>query len=90
MRRVYREALMSAGTVMVLLLVLIAFDPRIREQLSRGMAAHPTHEAASVERQARDFAAVVAATARDTSRGHFQLLVFTLGAGVLVFFMLRT
>jgi len=81
---------MSAGTVMILLLVLIAFDPRIREQLSRRMAAHPTQEAASVERQARDFAAVVAATARDTSRGHFQLLAFTLGAGVLVFFMLRT
>jgi hypothetical protein len=90
MRRVYREALMSAGTVLVLLLVLFAFDPRIREQMSRRVATHPSQEAASVGRQARDFAAAIAATARDTSRGHAQLLVFTLGAGVLVMFMLRT
>ena len=81
---------MSAGTVLVLLLVLFAFDPRIREQMSRRVATHPSQEAASVGRQARDFAAAIAATARDTSRGHAQLLVFTLGAGVLVMFMLRT
>ena len=79
---------MSAGTVMLLLLVLIAFDPRIREQMSRRV--DPSHEAASVGRQARDFAAAIASTARDTTRGHTQLLVFTLGAGVLVLFMLRT
>ena len=81
---------MSAGTVLVLLLVLFAFDPRIREQASRRWAARPSQEAAHVERQARDFAAVIAATARDSSRGHTQLLVFTLAAGVLVVFMLRT
>ena len=81
---------MSVGTVMVLLLVLVAFDPRIREQVNRRAAAHPSQEAASVERQARNVAAAIASTARDTTRGHTQLLVFTLGAGVLVLFMLRT
>jgi hypothetical protein len=90
MRRVYREALMSAGTVVVLLLVLIAFDDRLREQVSRRLAAHPSQEAASVERQARNFVAGVASTARETTRGHTQLLVFSLAAGVLVLFMLRT
>jgi hypothetical protein len=90
MRRVFREALMSAGTVVILLLVLIAFDDRVREQVSRRVVAHPSQELMSVERQARDLTSVIASAARDQSAGHAPLLIFTLAAGVLVLFMLRT
>ena len=81
---------MSAGTVVLLLLVLIAFDGRVRDQLSRRVVAHPSEELRSVERQARDLTNVIAVAARDQSRGHAPLLIFTLAAGVLVLFMLRT
>jgi hypothetical protein len=90
MRRVFREALMSAGTVVILLLLLIAFDDRVRDQVSRRVVAHPSQELASVGRQARDLTSVIAAAARDQSLGHAPLLIFTLGAAVLVLFMLRT
>ncbi len=81
---------MSAGTVVILLLVLIAFDDRVRDHVSRRVVAHPSVELASVGRQVRDFTAVVADAARNQSLGHAPLLIFTLAAAVLVLFMLRT
>jgi hypothetical protein len=90
MRRALREALMSAGTVVILLLVLIAFDDRVRDHVSRRIVAHPSAELASIGRQARDFTTVIATAARDQSLGHAPLMIFTLAAAVLVLFMLRT
>jgi hypothetical protein len=90
MPRVFREALMSAGTVVILLLILIAFDDRVRDHVSRRIVAHPSAELASVGRQVRDLTGLIAASARDQSLGHAPLLIFTLAAAVLVLFMLRT
>ena len=80
---------MSAGTVIVLLLVLVAFDDGVRDHLSRRVA-HPSVELASVSRQVRDLTIVIAGAARDQSLGHAPLLIFALAAAVLVLFMLRT
>jgi hypothetical protein len=90
MRRAFREALMSAGTVVILLLVLIAFDDRVRDHVSRRLVAHPGVELASWGHQARDFANVLVRAAHSQSLGHAPLLLFTLAAAVLVLFMLRT
>jgi hypothetical protein len=90
MRRLLREALMSAGTVVILLLVLIAVDDRVRDHVSRRIVAHPSVEVTSVVRQVSDFTTVIAAAARDQSLGHAPLMIFTLAAAVLVLFMLRT
>ena len=90
MPRAFREVLMSAGTVVILLLVLIAFDDRVRDQVSRRVIAHPSMELASAGRHVRTFTTVIASAARDQSLGHAPLLIFTLAAGVLVLFMLRT
>jgi hypothetical protein len=90
MPRVFREALMSVGTVVLLLLVLIAVDDRVRDHVSRRIVAHPSVELAGVWRQVCDFTTVIASAARDQSLGHAPLLIFTLAAAVLVLFMLRT
>jgi hypothetical protein len=90
MPRVLRDALMSVGSVLVLLSVLIAFDTGVRDQVSRRVLTHPSAEVTSVGRQAHDFTNVIVATAREQSRGHAPLLIFTLAAAVLVAFMLRT
>ena len=90
MSRAFREVLMSAGTVIILLLVLVAYDERVREQVSRRVVAHPSMELASAGRQVRTFTNVIASAARDQGLGHAPLLIFTLAAGVLVLFMLRT
>lgn len=90
MRRVLREGLMSAGTVVILLMVLIGTDDRVREQLSLHVFAHPSVELASASRQVADLTSVIAQAAREQSLGHAPLLIFTLAAAVLVLFMLRT
>ena len=81
---------MSAGTVVVLLLILIAFDDRVRDHVSRRSVGHPAVELASAGRQAGDFASVIVTAAREQSRGHAPLLIFTLASAVLVLVMLRT
>ena len=90
MRRGFREVLMSIGTMAILLLVLVAADDRVRDQMSRRFVAHPTVALASAGRQFSDVTGVIASAARDQSLGHAPLLIFTLAAAVLVLFMLRT
>jgi hypothetical protein len=90
MRRHFREALMSAGTVVILLLVLIACDDNVRDQFSKRFVAHPSIELASAERQVATFTTVIVGAARDQSLNHAPLLIFTLAAAVLTLFMLRT
>jgi hypothetical protein len=90
MSRAIRDALMSVGSVLILLSVLIAFDAGFREQVSRRVLSHPSAEVHSVGRQAHDLTNVIVAAAREQSRGHAPLLIFSLAAAVLVVFMLRT
>ena len=81
---------MSAGTVVILLLVLVAFDSRVREQVSWRVVTHPSVEMVDAGRQLHDSTTVIARAAREQSRGHAPLLIFTLAAAVLVLFLLRT
>ena len=90
MRRGFREVLMSVGTMAILLLILVAADDRVRDQISRRVVARPTLELASASRQLSDFTGVIISVVRDQSLGHAPLLIFTLAAAVLVLFMLRT
>jgi hypothetical protein len=90
MRPVFREALMSVASVVILLLVLIAFDDRVRDFVSRRVVAHPSAEVTSLVHQARDLTTVLVQAAHTQSLGHAPLLLFTLAAAVLTFFMLRT
>ena len=90
MRRIFREALMSAGTMVILLLVLVATDDRVREQFSRRVVGRPSMELASAGRRLGELTTVLAEALRYQSLGHAPLLIFTLAAAVLVLFMLRT
>jgi hypothetical protein len=90
MRGAYREALMSAGAMTILLLALFAGDARIRDQFSQRFVARPSLELASVDRQVRDVTTAIAHAASAQSRAHAPLLIFSVAAAVLVLFMLRT
>jgi hypothetical protein len=90
MRRAFREALMSAGTVAVVLLVLVGIDDRVRSELSLRLMAHPTEELASAGQHATHITTVIAQAARQQSLAHAPMLIFALAATVLVLFMLRT
>ena len=90
MRRKLSEIVMSIGAVGLLLLVLISFDSRVREQFSLRWTAGPTAELAAAGQTARQLTAVMALAAREQSREHTVMLLFVVGAGVLVLFMVRT
>ena len=90
MRRAFSEALMSLGTVAVLLIVLVAVDDRVREQLSQRFMTRPSVELATTGHQIGTFTSVIAQAARHQSLAHAPLLIFALAAAVLVLFMLRT
>ena len=89
MRRMFGEASMSAGAVIVLLLVLVAVDDRVRDELSLRFS-NPSVELASAGHQVRNLTSVIAEAARHQSIDHAPMLIFAVAATILVLFMLRT
>ena len=88
-RRVVTDALVSAAALTALLLALVAFDDRIREQIFLRVSAGPTAQLADLGSRVRDVAAILASAARNQSIEHAPLMIFVLAATVLVLFMLR-
>jgi hypothetical protein len=89
-RRAFGEALMSVGTVAVVLLVLVSVDDNVRTELSQRYLSNPTQEIASAGQHAHHLTTVIATAAREQSLAHAPMLIFALAATVLVLFMLRT
>jgi len=89
-RRAFGEALMSIGTVAIVLLVLIGIDDGVRTEFSQRYLSNPTQQVASAEQHARHITTVIAMAAREQSMAHAPLLIFALAATVLTLFMLRT
>jgi len=91
MRRVIGEALMSMAALVILLTVLAALDPRIREH-GKSMLLHKDTVAADVSRmnaEAHDAVSVVRWSAREHGLDHAALAVFVVVATGLVVAMLR-
>lgn len=90
MRPAISDVMMTAGSALVLVIALVVFDDRVREQVSMRLEARPAEQFASAGHQVRSLTAVVVQAARDQSIEHAPLVIFTLAATVLVLFMLRT
>jgi hypothetical protein len=90
MGRTFREVLMSVGAVGVLLLTLISFDDRVREQVALRLRSEPTAELARAGREVRNLTSVLVEAARRQSLDRAPVLIFVFAAGVLFFFMIRT
>ena len=91
MRRVIGEALMSMAALVILLTVLAALDPRIREH-AKNVFMHREALAADVSRmktEARDTVAVARWSAREHGLDHAAMAVFVVVATGLVVAMLR-
>ena len=91
MRRVIVEALMSMAALVILLAVLAALDPRIREH-AKSVLLHKDTLSADVSRmnaEAHDAVSVVRWSAREHGLDHAALGVFVVVATGLVVAMLR-
>jgi hypothetical protein len=91
MRRVVVEALMSMAALVLLLAVLTALDPRIREH-ARSVVLRKDTIAADVSRvnaEARDAVSTIRWSARSQGLDHAALVMFVIVATGLVVAMLR-
>ena len=84
------DALMSVGSVLVLLMVLVAVDDRVRSEVWQRVSEPPSVGLTNVGYQVQSIVHVVAGAARDQSLAHAPLMIFAVAASVLTLFMLRT
>ena len=84
------DAVVSLGTLTVLIGTLVAIDGRVREQITMRLRADPASQIADIWSRLEAVARIVAVAARNQSIDHAPLVIFVLAATVLVLFMLRT
>ena len=91
MRRAFSDTLISVMALGALVLILAAFDVRVREQISLRVGPGRTSaQVADAGMAIRDVARVAVSAVRAQSIEHAPLVIFVLAATVLVLFMLRT
>ena len=85
------DVLMSIGGVLMLVLIVVAIDPRVRESAGKFASAGQTPpEVGQVTHHARELLWFFAGVVRDQTSEHSAFFVFGIAAIVLVMFMLRT
>ena len=89
-RRFVNDAVVSLGALTLLIVLLVAIDDRVREQITTRLHAGPTAQISDLGSRLQDVAAIVAAAARHQSIEHAPLVIFAVAATVLTLFMLRT
>lgn len=81
--------MMSAAGLAIILLVLLSFDSRVREQVQLRVSS-PSGALTDAGHGLKTVMEAVTDAMRDRSLDRAPLLVFVCGAGVLLLFMLRT
>jgi hypothetical protein len=90
MRRVIGEALMSMAALVILLTVLAAIDPRVREHVTGALRKDTlSADVARMNAEAHDAVKVARVKAREHGLDHAALVVFVVVATGLVVAMLR-
>jgi hypothetical protein len=91
MRRVISDALISLGALVLLLVLLVSIDDRVRERVTQMVTSPPSSaEIAGAGAQIENVSVVLFRAARDQSVDHGPMVIFAVAAVVLVLFMLRT
>src|SRR5262245_8581702 len=91
LRRTLYDMSLSVCALTVLLATLVAFDPRVREQVWLTKSGiHASAEMAAAGIQAHGLGTTLVSAAKYQSRQHAPLMIFVFVASVLTLFMLRT
>jgi hypothetical protein len=89
-RRVITDTLLSLGGIVLLLIVLAAIDPRVREAFTLQTASRPTGELMDVSSRVRSTFNVAYRAAKEQTEEHTALAIFAVAGVVLLAFMIRT
>jgi hypothetical protein len=87
MRRLFNDAMISAGALLVLLIALVSIDDRVRDHIAGSMRGASI---AGTGAQLGNLGSIMLEAAFDQSVAHAPLTIFAVAAVVLVLFMLRT
>ena len=91
MQRVIKDALISMGALVLLIVALVSIDDRLRERVTDILRRPPSSaEIAGTGAQVAQVSTVVFKAVRNQSVEHAPMVVFVVAATVLVLFMLRT
>jgi hypothetical protein len=86
-RRTLQEALLSFGALMILLIVLVATDPRVRDEFKNNVnATRASEEITQTKTQAQVLVHVI----KDQSQKHGPLMLMVVAGSMLALFMFRT
>jgi hypothetical protein len=87
-RRRWRDAVMSAVALAIILMVVVSFDSRVREQVDLRLSS-PSAAVSEASQGLKSLTAIVLDAMRAQSLDRAPLLIFVLGALMLLLFMLR-
>jgi len=86
-RRVFSDAVLSAGVFVIALMGLISLDVRVREQFQATLSGSST---AGVAAQVQNVAATVFDAVRTQSVDHAPMMILVVAATILVLAMVRS
>jgi hypothetical protein len=89
-RRTFTDALISVGTMAIVLIAIAAADVRVRERAQAVVRTAPSYTVASATAEARRIGSVLWLSAKERSLDHGPVLVFAAAAGVLLLCMMRS
>ena len=91
MRRVIKDALISMGAVLLLIVALVSIDDRVRERVTDILGRPPSSaEISGTGAKVAQVSSVVFKAVRYQSVEHAPMVIFSVASAVLVLFMLRT
>ena len=80
---------MSAGALTIILMLLVSFDSRVREQVELRLSS-PSALVSDARQGLKSLSGVVLDALREQSLDRAPLLIFVCGAVMLLLFMLKT
>ena len=90
--RFVSDALLSGAALVLLLLVVVASDARVRSEIAMrfGSPSRASNEIVSVGARAQNLATVVVRVAVEQSQQHTPMVIFLAAATMLTVFMIRS
>jgi tetrahydromethanopterin S-methyltransferase subunit D len=90
LRRTIGDLLLSVASLAVVIVLLVAFDPQVREEASSITDGRGSPQVAAATGEARKLTHVVTAAVKEQSKENRPLMIMFVAGAALALFMFRT